>query len=98
MKLKPKDILDYLGFNIPEEGIEINPNDAYLYTHLLFLLGKTIDPIRIPSAELEVFAQTILAMEHKKVVNELDLKQNTSMEMLHLIETVLVQHLKKSKL
>jgi len=35
MKLKPVEILRYLGFDIPEDGIEINENDAYLVTSAL---------------------------------------------------------------
>ncbi len=42
MKLKPHNILQSLGFDIPEEGIEISEHDAFLYIKLLALLGETM--------------------------------------------------------
>lgn len=52
MKLKPTEILKHLGFVIPEEGIEINENDAFLLTSALKLAGKSIDVDKIEDAEL----------------------------------------------
>ncbi|MBS8270877.1 hypothetical protein DYI26_19415 [Halomonas litopenaei] len=52
MKLKPHEILQKLGFDIGEDGIEINPNDAYLYDSMLGLVGATISVKGIPDADL----------------------------------------------
>lgn len=52
MNLKPHEILKVLGFNIGEEGITINPNDAFLITSALRLAGSTIDFDRVPESEL----------------------------------------------
>ncbi|MFM0158536.1 hypothetical protein [Paraburkholderia sediminicola] len=40
MTLTPHEILKHLGIDVPQERITINPNDAFLYTTLLSLLGK----------------------------------------------------------
>lgn len=52
MRIKPHEILQKLGFNIGEDGIEINPNDAYLYDSMLGLVGATISVEGIPDADL----------------------------------------------
>lgn len=52
MKLSPSDILNYLGFAIPEDGITINPNDAFLHSEALRLLGRTLNVDRIPLEDL----------------------------------------------
>lgn len=43
MNLTPVEILGYLGFTVPPEGVVINPNDAYLHTSALRLVGATIN-------------------------------------------------------
>lgn len=40
--LKPHEILQKLGFDVKEEGLSINPKDAYLYTIILELIGKAM--------------------------------------------------------
>ncbi len=52
MKLKPVEILKYLGFDIPEDGVEINENDAYLVTSALRFAGESIDFDRIEDSQL----------------------------------------------
>lgn len=52
MLLKPHEILKYMGFDIPEEGIEVNGNDGYLHSETLKLIGATLDPQRIPEKDL----------------------------------------------
>lgn len=52
MKLSPVEILKHLGFDVPQDGVEISGNDAYLVTSALRLAGQTIDIDRIPDAEL----------------------------------------------
>ncbi|WP_020405857.1 hypothetical protein [Hahella ganghwensis] len=52
MKLTPTEILQHLGFDISNDGIEINENDAYLITSALHLVGKSINTDQIPDAEL----------------------------------------------
>jgi hypothetical protein len=52
MHLSPADILKYLGFDIPEEGIDINPADAYLYTTALRLTGETMNVSHISDEKL----------------------------------------------
>lgn len=60
MKLTPHEILYLLGFDIPEDGIEINPNDSYLHSESLRLLGKTMDVERIEDDDL-INAQQVMA-------------------------------------
>lgn len=52
MNLSPAEILSHLGFDIPNEGIEINPHDAYLFTSALRLAGESISADRIPDTKL----------------------------------------------
>lgn len=52
MKIAPHEMLKLLGFDVPLDGITINPNDAYLYTELLRLLGKRIAVDAITEADL----------------------------------------------
>jgi hypothetical protein len=52
MKLEPHEILHYLGFNVPPEGIEIHPNDVNLHAESLRVLGTTIDVSAIPDSAL----------------------------------------------
>ncbi|BCN13360.1 hypothetical protein RPSD_52450 (plasmid) [Ralstonia solanacearum] len=40
MKLTPYEILKHLGINVPQDGLHINPHDAYLHLTLLRLLGE----------------------------------------------------------
>lgn len=52
MKLRPHEILQLLGFNVGEEGVVINPDDAYLMHSALNLAGSTIDISRVPDDQL----------------------------------------------
>lgn len=52
MTLTPLEILKYLGIDVPAEGITINPNDAFLYTQLLTVLGGRMNVDSIPVSEL----------------------------------------------
>ncbi len=62
MRLMPKDILDYLGFAVPEDGIEISGDDAFLFCQTLSLFGKTMNPDRIPSEDLRIFQKTLVGL------------------------------------
>lgn len=53
MKLTPIEILNYLGFDIPAEGIDINPHDDFLITASLRLVGQTMNVAAIPDADIE---------------------------------------------
>jgi hypothetical protein len=52
MRLTPTEILHHLGFDIPSEGVEINPNDAYLTISALHLVGDSISTDLIPDDKL----------------------------------------------
>lgn len=52
MNLKPHEILKALGFNIGEEGITINSDDAFLIDSALRLAGSTIDFEHVSESEL----------------------------------------------
>ncbi len=52
MKLKPHEILNHLGFDIDEEGVYINENDAFYCSESLRLVGKTLNVDNIPEKEL----------------------------------------------
>ena len=65
--LTPHAILQKLGFSVPEEGLHINPNDAYLYDVSLDLIGKATstnldnlpdDDFKTRFVGLAVFAST----------------------------------------
>ncbi|MFO4754350.1 hypothetical protein V5H08_11860 [Vibrio cholerae] len=52
MKMTPHQILTALGFDVPEQGIEVSEHDGYLHAEALRLLGKTISIDRIDSDDL----------------------------------------------
>lgn len=52
MKMTPHQILNALGFNVPEQGIEVNELEAFLHYESLRLLGNTISIERIDNSEL----------------------------------------------
>ncbi|MFZ3461423.1 hypothetical protein [Vibrio harveyi] len=52
MKMTPHKILLALGFNVPEQGIEVNEHDAFFHAESLRLLGNTISIDRIDNSEL----------------------------------------------
>jgi hypothetical protein len=52
MKMTPHDILNALGFDIPEQGIEVSEHDSFLHYESLRLLGNTISVDRVKSSEL----------------------------------------------
>lgn len=52
MKIKPHEILKYLGLDVPEAGIEINPHDTLLHVSLLRLLGRQMNVSAIAESEL----------------------------------------------
>lgn len=49
MKLSPVEILKHLGFEVPADGVEISPHNAYFMTAALQFAGQTIDPDRLPA-------------------------------------------------
>jgi hypothetical protein len=53
MKLMPHEILNYLGFEVREEGVEVNENDAFFISAALKLTGGTINIEDIPSEDLK---------------------------------------------
>lgn len=53
LKITPHEMLKLLGIVVPQEGITINPNDAYLYTQFLRMLGQRMNVEAIPPCELE---------------------------------------------
>lgn len=52
MKLSPTEILNLLGFNVPEEGVTINPMDAHLCFEALRMVGGTLNVANIPDEQL----------------------------------------------
>jgi hypothetical protein len=52
MRIAPHEILYCLGFDVPPEGIEINPNEIRLYVEVFRALGATIDVSAIPESAL----------------------------------------------
>lgn len=50
--ITPHEILGYLGFNIPKEGVAINVHDYLLHTESLKLLGDLISADAIPDEKL----------------------------------------------
>lgn len=62
MKLSASDILKHMGFDIPEDGIEINPNDLFFISSVLGLVGDTMNPDLIPDAQVDALNRTLMAM------------------------------------
>lgn len=62
MRLKPKEILDLLGFNIPEEGVEIEGHDAFFVSKALSLSGKTMSVDLIPDDDLRTLHAVLSAL------------------------------------
>lgn len=53
MKMKPCEILQCLGFDVPPEGIEINPDESHLYIEALSAVRVTLDISAIPDSTME---------------------------------------------
>ena len=53
MKLTPHQILQKLGFDVPFEGVTINPDEAFLHDSVLRMAGRSIDISTIPDSEFE---------------------------------------------
>ncbi len=52
MTLTPDTILKHLGFDVPPEGVEINPDDVFFHAAMLTALGKTMALQRATDDEL----------------------------------------------
>lgn len=50
--IKPHEILNFLGFNITEDGILVNENDMFLHAESLSLIGKTLSVDLIKDEQL----------------------------------------------
>ncbi len=53
MKMLPHEILQALGFNIPPEGVDVSPDDAYLNRAALEMAGKSVNLASIPDADFK---------------------------------------------
>lgn len=62
MKLTPHQILQQLGFDVPAEGVEINPNDLLLHETVLRMAGSSIDLARVPDAEFAKLHANLAAL------------------------------------
>lgn len=51
-RLTPSEILHHLGLQVPEEGIFIEPHDAFYFASALHLLGKTMSVAAISDDDL----------------------------------------------
>ena len=59
MKLTPVEILRHLGFDVPEEGVDINPFDGYHHANLLRLIGSTMSINSITDSDLTSHHNTL---------------------------------------
>ncbi|WP_343290006.1 hypothetical protein AAIA71_28705 (plasmid) [Vibrio harveyi] len=59
MRMTPHQMLTALGFNIPEDGIEINEYDFLLHYKSLMLLGISISIDNIDDREISQFHHDI---------------------------------------
>ncbi|MDR8092946.1 hypothetical protein KPB05_36425 [Burkholderia gladioli] len=64
MKLTPHEILRHLGFDMPDDGIEINPHDMYLHATLLRLLGQQMRISAIADSELAALHVGLYGVHH----------------------------------
>lgn len=60
--MTPSDILKHLGFRLPQNDVDINPHDAWLYNEALRLAGSTIDVDAIPYEDLLYLDQQLARM------------------------------------
>src|SRR6516164_5933064 len=58
--MTPQEILKHLGFDVPDEGVRINPADAFLTAESLRLLGATLDVERVTDADLAALRSGIV--------------------------------------
>src|SRR3546814_18501137 len=52
-RITPHEVLKYLGFDIPEDGIDVNDFDMLLHARSLSLLGHTIKVEAISEKDLK---------------------------------------------
>lgn len=50
--ITPHEMLSLLGLEVPQAGITINPNDTFLYSQFLHMLGRRMTVDAIPADEL----------------------------------------------
>ena len=76
-RLKPHEILQHLGFDIPDEGIDINPHDLYLHSQFLKALGETIAIDSISDERLREIRQGVYALhpEHNTLETGVSLEK-----------------------
>lgn len=67
IRLKPHEILQKLGFNLGEEGVVINPNDAFLCDRTLGLIGATIDVGKVSDVDLTLLRRSCAFLVHRKL-------------------------------
>lgn len=65
MKMTPQDILRHLGFDIPDDGVDINPADAAYFASALNLLGKTMSADSISDEDLHLRHAVLLGTQGK---------------------------------
>ncbi|MBF6650041.1 MULTISPECIES: hypothetical protein [unclassified Methylobacter] len=96
MILTPHEILKYLGFEVPKDGVEINPNDAYLISSSLRLIGQTMSVTAIPEPSLEDIhaglAGLVAAWSNEDLV---PLNENSVLKLRTTIDVVLTSYFKK---
>ncbi|AMP72632.1 hypothetical protein PP715_23365 [Ralstonia solanacearum] len=83
MKLTPHEILKHLGVHVPEDGIAINPHDAFMYTTLLSLLGKQMTVDAISDSDLTVL-NTGLSAAHGQLDSDDTQFRSQSLERLRI--------------
>lgn len=88
MQLTPVEILKHLGFDVPEQGITINPDDAFLYAKALELVGGTLNIEAISDADLLSLhsGMAFLAKSH----TNLDARKPDAESLLKLRTTLMV--------
>lgn len=90
MLLTPHEILNHLGFDVPENGVRINPDDAYLITTALKLIGRTLNVNAIPENKLDELhnglAGIVAALRNEKPAAQ---DEDSALKLRIMIEAIL---------
>lgn len=98
MKLSPHEILNYLGFDIDEEGVELNENDAFYLSESLRLAGNTLNIDNIPEKDLLEFRNGLAGIVSEWMGKEaIDENKDSSLKLRVSIEVILCQTFKYRK-
>lgn len=75
MKILAHEILQKLGFDVTEDGIEINPTDSFYVDTMLGLLGATISADRVPEQDIAFQLRSCSFLMHRENTDNYDIQK-----------------------